>query len=148
MANDEHLARLRAGVDGWNAWRAQSPERGANSSETDLIGHIKKDLDWANLGMFRNYLSRTRSRTMRFFLRPRPLEAALAGANLIEATLHGADLRGARLFETTFANVDLSTTEGLDACEHEGQASLTTAPCNGRGACRWPSYAAAGCPTG
>ena len=52
-------------------------------------------------------------------------ETDLYGADLHEANLHGAnlsgaDLTGAILLETVFADVDLRTTKGLDACTHGG----------------------------
>jgi uncharacterized protein YjbI with pentapeptide repeats len=40
--------------------------------------------------------------------------ADLSTANLIGANLSAADLEGAALYETLFADVDLSTTKGLD----------------------------------
>ena len=46
-------------------------------------------------------------------------QANLGGANLREAFLSGATL-----YETVFANVDLSTTKGLDACTHMGPSTI------------------------
>ena len=48
----------------------------------------------------------------------------LTRANLSEAGLKRADLSGATLFETVFANADLSTTRGLDVCLHAGSSIL------------------------
>ena len=41
MANEEHIALLRQGVDAWNAWRRENP---------DVTPDLRKaDLRWANL---------------------------------------------------------------------------------------------------
>jgi hypothetical protein len=39
MANEEHLARLKQGVDAWNTWREQNPAVVPDLSEAD-IGRI------------------------------------------------------------------------------------------------------------
>jgi len=48
MANEEHVAPLKQGVDAWNVWRRDKPDvvpdlrkaglRGANLSKADLSG--------------------------------------------------------------------------------------------------------------
>jgi uncharacterized protein YjbI with pentapeptide repeats len=48
------------------------------------------------------------------------LGADLSRANLSHADLRYADLDHATLFETTFANVNLSTVHGLTTCNHRG----------------------------
>jgi uncharacterized protein YjbI with pentapeptide repeats len=118
MANEEHLAQLRAGLAAWNVWRKEHPDvapdlrgadlRGANLEEADLSGANladadlrEADLGWA--GLFRADLRK----------------ADLGGANL-----EGADLSRADLYETIFVNVDLSATKGLDACTHGGPSAL------------------------
>jgi uncharacterized protein YjbI with pentapeptide repeats len=97
MANAEHLALLKGGASGWNAWRAgrdATPDlpraslrgvdlSGFDLSQTDLRG---ADLRGANL-------SGTN------------LSAAhLEGANLFKAVLDGADLAGAYLYGAQFLN--------------------------------------------
>ena len=76
MANDEHVALLKQGVDAWNAWRDENPDirpdlRGANLRGDDLSG---AHLDGAILS-----------------------GAKLQHANLVQADLRGADLSGANL---------------------------------------------------
>src|SRR5262249_60319308 len=71
MANDEHVAMLKKGVDAWNTWLGESPSvvpdlSGANLSEANLSG---ANLDGANL----------------------------SGANLFWACLNHADLTSADL---------------------------------------------------
>ena len=72
MANDEHVAMLKKGVDAWNAWRDENP----NVLRPDLSGAILRgaSLSGANL-----------------------TGANLTGADLWGASLWGANLTGANL---------------------------------------------------
>lgn len=117
MANAEHLALLKQGVDAWNTWKANNPDirpnlsfatgdeittKGVNLSGVDLsranlskadLG--KADLIGANLheaNLSDAYLS----------------QAELTGANLTGADLSGADLIGAKLIGANLTNVYLS----------------------------------------
>jgi uncharacterized protein YjbI with pentapeptide repeats len=45
MANPEHLAILRQGVEVWNQWREENPEIQPDLSNSDLCG---ENLDWVN----------------------------------------------------------------------------------------------------
>ena len=87
MANDEHVAMLKQGVDAWNKWRNETPNirpdlRGAHLTGADLINaHLRA----ANLS-----------------------RAALMGALLSGANLSGADLTRASLIETDFSGADLT----------------------------------------
>ena len=113
MANDKHLAILRQGSVIWNEWRERSPGEKPDLNTADLTNtdlseaHLNganlsgADLNGANLG-----------------------GAALGWANLTNADLTEADFSGARLFETIFANVDLTDTKGLNACEHVGPSPI------------------------
>jgi pentapeptide repeat protein len=106
MANDEDVARLRQGVDVWNAWRAQNLEAWVNLSEANLSGADlwKADLSGA-------YLDRADLRLADLS------EADLRGANLSEANLNNAyldgadlswtDLSWARLVEANLSGADL-----------------------------------------
>ena len=51
-------------------------------------------------------------------------EAILAGANLSGANLNRAVLFKVRLYETIFANVDLTNVEGLESCIHHGPSII------------------------
>jgi TIR domain/Pentapeptide repeats (8 copies) len=107
MADNDHVALLKQGMEAWNKWREENPGikpdlgganlKGADLWRTDLKGAnlAEADLWGANL-----------------------TEAHLWGANLTEADLRGADLREARLSETVFGNTNLSDVKGLDSCEH------------------------------
>ena len=128
MANSEHVAKLQEGIEAWNAWREQNRDiwpdlrranlRGANLRGVDLRGAnlCGVDLRRADLGDadFRG--------------------ANLSRSNLREADLHGADLRWAELgeanlidvglYETIFANVDLTAVKGLESCIHCGPSII------------------------
>jgi uncharacterized protein YjbI with pentapeptide repeats len=90
MANDEHVALLKKGVDAWNAWRDENPTIHPDLSGADLSG---ADLSEANL---------SNANLMGADLSGADLNwADLGGANLTEADLGDADLRAANLVGTT-----------------------------------------------
>ena len=70
MANPEHLATLKRGVDEWNAWRKEHHEVLPELSEADLSGAILND---SNLG-----------------------QADLSGARLVGTIFGGTDLSDAK----------------------------------------------------
>ena len=89
MANEEHLERLRQGVDVWNDWRTKEP-----SVDPDLSGASLSaaDLSGADLG-----------------------EADLHSADLRKAILCGADLSGASLFKANLSQADLGKADLSEA---------------------------------
>ncbi|MEM7244998.1 MAG: pentapeptide repeat-containing protein [Acidobacteriota bacterium] len=123
MANPEHLAKLREGVDTWNQWRQENPNvkpelAGArlvwmdlskcNLSATDLSAATLggATLSEANLSAARlsgAELSEANLRGASLMVahlsRARLVEADLTNANLTGADFTGADLRGADLTE-------------------------------------------------
>jgi len=116
MANEEHLARLKRGVEAWNFWREKNPEvkidlrranlRRANLRRADLnnadLSHA--DLFDANLhsaDLFDANLSRAN-------LGIANLRTNLRGANLSEADLHRADLSDANLNYANLRRADLT----------------------------------------
>jgi hypothetical protein len=103
MANEEHLAILKQGVEAWNQWRKENPDmrpdlRGANLSGALLSG---ADLNEATLS-----------------------EAILLMADLSEANLSGANVEGAIVQWSVFGDVDLSVVKGLDMVEHRGPSTV------------------------
>jgi hypothetical protein len=82
MANPEHLALLKQGVEEWNRWREQNPE-----IEPDLAGAalVNANLKEARLG-----------------------RANLGGANLTHANLRGAELVAAKLIGAKLLAADLT----------------------------------------
>ncbi len=126
MANPEHLAKLKEGVEAWNLWRQENPEvvpdlteaknlSYARLSRVDLHGAdltaadlSRTDLPWANLSS---------SNFSRAFLSG----AFLKGADLSNSNLSGADLRNACLHRTTLreallirANLNSANLSGAD----------------------------------
>jgi hypothetical protein len=112
MANDEHVALLKAGVAPWNAWRDKNPRvhvdlPGVNLSGLDLLGADlhEANLRDANLGdanlrranFFQADLSSANLRGAKFH-----------GANLFRANLCGANLRGAALSGANLSEARLS----------------------------------------
>jgi uncharacterized protein YjbI with pentapeptide repeats len=85
MANEEHLAILRQGVDVWNAWREANPNVQPALSWADLM---RANLGGANL-----------------------IRADLNGANLSGADLNGANLSGADLNGTDLDGADLTSAD-------------------------------------
>jgi len=92
MANEEHLAILRQGVETWNQWRKKNPDIVPDLRGADLI---HRGLYGVGFGLYGVDLSGADLR-----------EAHLGGAYLGRATLSGADLRGADLRAADFRAAD------------------------------------------
>jgi uncharacterized protein YjbI with pentapeptide repeats len=123
MADEEHVARLKAGVDAWNGWYRKNYEvrpdlsgavlSGLNLSRVNLSG---TNLDGADLS--RAILSR----------------ASLNGASLKEANLNGAILDNADLFRAVLTRAQLDGANLLYAGVNETdlrEASFVGANLNG-----------------
>jgi uncharacterized protein YjbI with pentapeptide repeats len=124
MANDEHVAILKKGVDTWNMWRDENPSirpdlsnadlsevnlRTANLSRADLC---EADLSGADL--FQADL--TEARCIRTHLNRADLICAnLSRADFTWADLTAADLTDARLIQTDLRDAYLSRTDFSDA---------------------------------
>lgn len=117
MANQEHLAVLRQGIDIWNDWRKRNPAirpdlSGIDLREVDLVlGNLSganlshADLSYADLS-FANLSRANLSFTILSY-------ADLSGTNLSEAILfrsilYAADLSSANLGQAKFSEADLS----------------------------------------
>jgi hypothetical protein len=153
VANEEHLAVLRQGTEAWNGWRERNPDKkpdlgegilsgahlsGADLREADLsVADLREaDLSGANLSAADLSMANVSGANLSM--------AGLCAANLGAADLIGANLRGAdlifanltmanltladlteaSLFETVFADVDLTDTNGLNECSHEGPSVI------------------------
>jgi hypothetical protein len=91
MANPEHLAILRQGLEAWNKWRCENSGVIIDLSSANLY---QADLSFANLYQANLYQANL-------------YQANLTGANLIWANLTGANLTGANLIwsNLTWANL-------------------------------------------
>jgi hypothetical protein len=150
MANEEHLAILRQGVEVWNRWRGENPD-----VRSDLIG---VDLSGANLGLADlngsnlEGVNLSKATLVGTSLETAKLNAAnltsahlgmtdLAGSDLTKAdltdailmltnlrgvNLSGADLTKAKIVNIVLADVDLSEVRGLPTVEHLGPSHIST----------------------
>jgi TIR domain/Pentapeptide repeats (8 copies) len=148
MANDEHVAILKKGVDAWNKWRNENTSVRPDLSGANLSG---RDLNCANLNKAKlngAHLDGTslgsadliaadlggadlsKARLIMANLSAADLSAAdlsganICGANLTVATMTGADLREAVLADTVFGHTTLSEVKGLDQCRHNGPSFI------------------------
>lgn len=115
MANEEHVAILRKGVEVWNKWREDNPKVRPDLSKADLR---EADLREANLSIA--ILSRANLRNADLS------EASLIGAYLYRTSLLRAMLTTAHLGSTTLANVQLNNVMGLASVIHHGPSSVGT----------------------
>ena len=109
MANDEHVAILKQGVDAWNAWCREKPDirpdlSGANLSGANLSGANLgvADLSWFT-GAHPQWANRNRA-----FLTGFLSKGLGSGANLDGVDLSGADLSRANLSGANLSVADLS----------------------------------------
>jgi uncharacterized protein YjbI with pentapeptide repeats len=148
MANPEHVAKLKEGLEAWNEWRKNNPGvkvdlSGADLSRANLDKADLRGADLAVANLSRAYLVRadlsgaylceadlggailTSANLSGADLSEANLrEADLGGANLRRANIDGADLSGAGLRDTILADTDLSGTKGLELCQHHGPSTI------------------------
>jgi hypothetical protein len=135
MANPEHVAKLKEGVEAWNEWRKTSKER-PDLSEVELYGDSldKYDLRYADFSGASLTVVRLRSASCD--------ECCFEGAVLIgvhfiftmlrrcnfkgsqiaytafqDCFLDDADFSTARLADNTFSGISLQGARGLDAAQ-------------------------------
>ena len=102
LANPEHLAKLKEGVEAWNQWREQNRKIRPDLSGADLhgAGLSRANLSGANL---------TGARLPHADLSGTHLRRAdLSGADLAGARLRHADLSGTHLRRVDLSGADLS----------------------------------------
>lgn len=103
MANEEHVALLRQGVETWNTWRRTYSGKfppdlaGADLHKMDLDGTDLHEVYLIDTDLHGGILS---GANLRY--------ADLSGANLHGADLNGADLHEASLFGANLSEADLS----------------------------------------
>lgn len=114
MANEEHVAILRQGVEVWNEWRQCNPDvipdlREANLSNLSLnvVDFYRADLSNANL---RKTLLSAADLSWAVLREADISQANLSLADLGNAKLHSANLNAADLRKTTMNNAELAAT--------------------------------------
>lgn len=112
MANQEQLAILKQGVEGWNKWRLENPQAAIDLSGADLFGVKLNEIDLRGANLKRAQLSHARLR--RAILVDADIseadfkDAVLSGIDFRGASLRDTDLRGARLNGANLSEADLS----------------------------------------
>ena len=123
MADPEHIERLKAGVQTWNAWRIENhivrPDfSDANFGGADLGGAVHLEADLSKAVLRGAFLIRAN------FSGAELHGAQLGWANFRGADLDGANFGGAELFSTIFADTNLSQVEGLYEIRHLGPSII------------------------
>jgi uncharacterized protein YjbI with pentapeptide repeats len=110
-----------------NAFHEEFFLGGANLSGVDLSCANLSDANLSRANLSGANLSRANllgTNLSRAFLPGVNLSRASLGVNLSGANMSGADLTDASLFETIFADVDLTTVIGLETCRHHGASTI------------------------
>jgi uncharacterized protein YjbI with pentapeptide repeats len=97
MPNDDHIAVLRRGATGWNAWRAE------NGETPDLSRAGLRGLDLSGFDLSQADLRQADLRGTNLS-QANPSRAHLDGANFFKAVLDYADLAGSFLTGALFLN--------------------------------------------
>lgn len=138
MANPEHVAIVKQGAAGIEAWRKLNPLgqldlSGANLRMAQLPGADLRGADLSGVDLYAATLSGANLSGADLYvadLREVDLcQADLSGANMSGADLTGADLTGARFANskcvlTVFSDVDLSDVVGLETITHKGPSRI------------------------
>jgi uncharacterized protein YjbI with pentapeptide repeats len=104
MANEEHLALLRQGVDAWNQWKANNPDIRPNLSFATGNGLTIRGAKLSGIDLSRTNLSRADLG-----------KADLIGANLTEANLSEAYLSQVDLIGADLTRADLTSADLISA---------------------------------
>lgn len=153
MANPEHLAILKQGVEAWNQWRKAHPDTqpdllleefgaidlrgfdfsGANLSSSSFRNADLRRADFCHANLSNADLSESDLRGADLGVadlcetnleRTNLTDADFQFANLSWTRLCGADLTRAHLGRTVLASVDLRDAHGLSGCIHIGPSSI------------------------
>jgi uncharacterized protein YjbI with pentapeptide repeats len=125
MADKEHLAILKQGVEVWNRWREENPDiwgvdlRGAYLRMANLSGANLSDANLSEADLNRANLSDANLNEANLS------EADLSGADLSWASLRGANLRGANLHHADLFCADLRRADLSEV--NLGEANLSEA---------------------
>jgi Pentapeptide repeats (8 copies) len=143
MADQEHVDRLKQGVEVWNTWRRENPNRGVDLNHVnfqdflngakffnvDLSGAHFSNANLGGVDLTRVDLGHAdlRYADLSFVnLREASLKhAELTGAHLGFADLSGANLRGTFMHGTILGQLDLRSVKGLETVLHVGPSHLS-----------------------
>jgi len=104
VANEEHLAILRRGVDAWNVWRRKTGILHPDLSEVDL-----RSMDLTSADLTGTHLTGA-------FLNDAKLNnAELTGADLTRASLYGTHVYDANLTDVNLSNANLTNVNLIGA---------------------------------
>jgi hypothetical protein len=119
MTNSTHVEILRQGLDIWNLWRKEHPEIKPQLNGVRLRSAMLRNYDLSNANLIGADLRDSNFR-----------HTDLSGADLNAVKAHRCFFSNSRftntcfkqtvLYETVFANVDLSQATYLDTCIHKG----------------------------
>jgi len=109
MANVEHLAILKQGVEVWNKWRLENPNIRpdlweANLKDTDLRGFNLANATFFQADLYETDFRNADLRNVCFF------GASLYNSNFQEADLRGSDLSRVEIYNVDFSEANLSNT--------------------------------------
>jgi hypothetical protein len=118
MANEEHLAILKQGVEAWNRWRDENPDicpelRSASLARMHLDGVNLSRADLRDTNLTRALLCEADL-----------TNAILHRTNFRRADLCQTDFHEADLYEVFFISTNLTGAKGLDSCNHHGPCTL------------------------
>jgi uncharacterized protein YjbI with pentapeptide repeats len=133
MANEEHFRILHQGVETWKRWREEHPTIQPNLREIDLDGaHLggiqlqEADLRWISLREVDLCEADLRGADCSDanLQRANLSQAKLHRTTLLRAYLSEANLEGVELWETLFADTNLTSVRGLVSCHHLGPSMI------------------------
>ncbi len=140
MAFEEHVERIKAGVDKWNHWRERDPW-----IQPDLWGAYVRDLDLQAINLkhakltnavFTNnnlgYADLSGADLSSADLRGCNLQSAkltnaiLHGANLSRTYLKDCDMTGAQMEATVISDLNLAQVKGVELVTHRFKSEIST----------------------
>ena len=107
MANEEHFAIFKQGIEAWNRWRKAYPEIHPDLSYKPLTGAHRRDISWANLSSTNLCGCNLRYADC--------IETNLNGADLSKAWLFDCDLSHATMRDANLSGADLTLATLLEA---------------------------------
>jgi uncharacterized protein YjbI with pentapeptide repeats len=102
MANPEHLAKLKEGVEAWNQWRREHPRVRPDLSGVDLRRRVLRAANLSRAELSNADLGRTNLNGAHL------VEASFSDASFFMTELRGADLRLANFIRSNLRFVDLT----------------------------------------